>query len=159
VPTASNLNFPPAQIVANLVVVPVAADGTVCVRSSVATHLLVDAVGSFGTDGLRLRAETPRRVVDSRAGRGAPARPVPAGGRLPLTLGEPALVNVTAISPAADGYLTAFPCGPRPVVSTLNYRRWQVVPNLAPLAGPGQGCIYTQQSAHVVVDRLGTFVA
>jgi hypothetical protein len=158
VPATSNLNFPAGRIVANLVVVGVAADGSVCLRSSVATHLLVDALGSFGTGGLRLRVETPRRIVDTRAGRGAPARPLAAGGRLRFDVAEPALLNVTAVAPASDGFRTASPCGPVPVVSTLNYRRWQTVPNLTTLAGGGQGCISTQQSAHILVDRLGTFV-
>jgi hypothetical protein len=158
VPATSNLNFPAGRIVANLVVVPVAADGSVCLRSSAATHLLVDALGSFGPAGLRLRVETPRRIVDTRAGRGAPARPLTAGGRLRFTLPEPALLNVTAVSPSGDGFLTAYPCGPVPVVSTLNYRRWQAVPNLTTVAGGGQGCVATQQSAHVLVDRLGTFL-
>lgn len=46
-PTASNVNFAAAQTLPNLVVTPVAADGTVCLRTSARTHLIVDVFGSL----------------------------------------------------------------------------------------------------------------
>ncbi len=159
-PATSNLNFAFGRVVANLAVVPIAANGTVCVQSSAATHLLVDVVGWFGADGLRFRAATPRRLVDTRAGRGAPAGVVGARETLSFDLPAPALLNVTAVGPNGPGYLTAYPCGPLPTVSTLNYAAWQNVPNLTPLASGsgGRSCVLTSQASHVVIDELGTFV-
>jgi len=51
-PTASNLNFVAGQTVANLVMTRVAANGSVCLFSNVAVHLVVDVVGSH-TGGSR----------------------------------------------------------------------------------------------------------
>jgi lysophospholipase L1-like esterase len=66
-PEASNLNFVAGQTVANAVVAPVDATGEVCVRSSVAAHVLVDLSGWF-TSGLSTRV--PERVLDTRNGIG-----------------------------------------------------------------------------------------
>ncbi len=46
-PTVSNLNFAAGQTLANLVVTAVANDGTVCLRTSTTTHLIVDVFGSL----------------------------------------------------------------------------------------------------------------
>ena len=37
-------------------------------------------------------------------------------------------LNVTAADPAGAGYLTAYPCGPPPPTSTLNYHAGETVP-------------------------------
>ncbi len=46
-PTVSNVNFAAGQTLASLVVTAVAADGTVCLRTSTKTHLVVDVFGSL----------------------------------------------------------------------------------------------------------------
>lgn len=49
-PTASNLNVVPGDAVANLVVVPIGADGTVSLYNDAGTtHLVVDVLGFFST--------------------------------------------------------------------------------------------------------------
>ncbi len=48
----SSLNFLVGADVTNLVAVPVAGDGTICVTSSAPTHLVVDVFGGFGQGGL-----------------------------------------------------------------------------------------------------------
>lgn len=44
-PVVSNLDYVVGQTVPNLVSVPVAADGTVCLYASQATHLIADVFG------------------------------------------------------------------------------------------------------------------
>jgi hypothetical protein len=48
-PLASNLNFANGYDVANMVTVPVGADGTVCLYANRTTHLVVDLAGWYGT--------------------------------------------------------------------------------------------------------------
>ena len=157
VPGVSSLNFGTGQVVANLAVVRPAADGTVCFVANASTHLVLDVVGWWGDSGDRFSASTPQRLLDSRDG-GAP--PQPQGAVVSVPAGEGKLLNVTAVGPATFGYLTAYPCGPRPWVSTLNYVPGQIVPNLAPVApgGNDRACVFLQQAGHVVIDQLGTFV-
>ena len=71
-PTASNINFVAGQRIANNVIAPIGADGSVCVYVHAPTHVVVDASGWFGPDGSFVAA-TPRRLVDSRI----PLGPVP----------------------------------------------------------------------------------
>src|SRR5207245_1892222 len=65
-------------------------------------------------------------------------------------------LNVTVVNPAADGYVTVYPCGPRPDASTVNFRAGDIVPNftLVPYAG-GEVCLYAFADTHVVVDSFG----
>ena len=153
----STLNFGTSQVVANLAVVRPAADGTVCFMANASTHLVLDVVGWWGSTGERFAASTPQRLLDTRDG-GAP--PQPQGAVVSVPAGEGKLLNVTAVGPSTFGYLTAYPCGPRPWVSTLNYVPGQIVPNLAPVApgGNGRACVFLQQAGHVVIDQLGAFV-
>jgi hypothetical protein len=83
----------------------------------------------------------PARILDTRSGLGAPKAKVAAHGTLTLTVagkgGVPAnnvaavAVDVTAISPSATGYLTAYPAGAtRPGVADLNFSSGQTVTNL-----------------------------
>jgi hypothetical protein len=72
-----------------------------------------------------------------------------------------AVVNLTAVSPAADGFLTAFPCGSEPPgTSSVNYLAGEIVANLAlvPLAPDGSICVYSYAATDVVVD-VTAFVA
>jgi hypothetical protein len=48
----SNLNFVGGVDITNVAVVPLANDGTICVTTSERTHIVVDAFGGFGADGL-----------------------------------------------------------------------------------------------------------
>jgi hypothetical protein len=96
----------------------------------------------------------------------------PSGGALPapLTLkvfigpedGVPVgaagvIVNVTIVSPLADGWARVYPCGAPPSTSTLNFVADQTVPNLAVtgLSSDGAFCIDTSSTADVIVDLAG----
>jgi hypothetical protein len=157
-PTVSSLNLAPGEVVANVAATAVGGDGTVCVYTSAAMHLVVDLEGWFGSTGARLAPQTPQRIVDTRTGlggarlRGGAALAVPTGG-------DGAWLNATAVGPDTDGFLTVHPCGPLPLVSNANYRAGAVVPALAAVgAGTGGSCVTSLAATDLVVDRLGTLV-
>lgn len=110
----------------------------------------------------------PTRVADSRIAQGV-ARLEPyvpqrlsMGGRN----GVPAdatgvVVNVTAVKPEGDGFITVYPCGGAvPGTSTVNYRRRQVLPTLTTvgLSSDGAVCMVSHASTDVVVDLFGAMV-
>jgi peptidoglycan hydrolase-like protein with peptidoglycan-binding domain len=66
-PEASNVNFTKGATVANGVVAPVGADGSVCVYTYANSHLLVDIAGWF-TGGVEpaFAGNIPKRLVDTR---------------------------------------------------------------------------------------------
>jgi uncharacterized protein (DUF1800 family) len=90
------------------------------------------------------------------------------GTALTTTLGEglsvpasatAASLNITVVNPEAEGYLTVWPCGPRPLASSLNFSRGQVVPNgiIAPLSAEGSVCLFSNAATDVIVDVAGWF--
>lgn len=86
---------------------------------------------------------------------------LPAGGvfRVPVPTGRgvPAL-NVTAVRPQGDGFVTVFPCDrPRPVASNLNFRSGHTTAAavLVRPDGDGEICVYTSAATDLVVDLAG----
>ena len=67
-PLASNLNFVPGQTVPNAVISKLGAGGQVCLFTSAASHLVVDAGGYFPTTMVYVPLATPARLLDSRPG-------------------------------------------------------------------------------------------
>lgn len=66
-PEASNVNFARGATVANGVVAPIGADGSICVYTSTNAHLLVDIAGWFGGGaGAGFVGNVPARLVDTR---------------------------------------------------------------------------------------------
>jgi hypothetical protein len=158
-PVVSTLNLAPGEVVANVAVAAVGGDGTVCIFTSAAIHLVVDLEGWFGAIGALLAPQTPQRIVDTRTGLGG----AKLGAATALTVtgsGAGAWVNATAVDPHDDGFLTVHPCGPLPLVSNANYRAGAVVPALAAVgATGGTFCITSRAATELVVDRLGTLVS
>lgn len=157
-PLASNLNVAAGETRAALVVAPLAADGSVCLLTSMATHLVADLQGWFDPAGA-YRATAPARLLDTRTGGAAR---VGAGGSVALDLPAgltAATVTVTADQPTAAGYVTLHPCdAPRPLASALNPVVGQAVANAALVPG-GRLCAFTSQPAHLLVDVSGGFTA
>jgi hypothetical protein len=114
---------------------------------------------------------TPQRVLDTRAGLGAPATRLGPGATIGLqvtgaggvpTAGVSAVVmNVTVTEPTATSFLTAWPAGEaRPVASNLNYGSGQTVPNLVVVkvgAGGKVELFNNAGSAHVIADVAGWY--
>ena len=116
---------------------------------------------------------SPERLLDTRDGVGAPKGMWPAGNILELQVtgagatavpaaASAVVLNVTVVSPTADGFATVWPCGsPQPTASNLNYRAGETIPNLvtAKLGSGGKVCIASQSTAHLLADVNGWFAA
>lgn len=176
-PNASNLNFVPGEVVPNLVVVKIGTGGNVCIFSSAATDLLVDASGQFIGSGTFGPLSAPVRLLDTRTGGqtadgqhaavGAVAANVPyelpVAGRAGLPANPATVVlNVTAALPAARGYVTVYPCGQGiPTASNLNFVVGDVVPNLvvAKVGAAGKVCLVSSVTSDLIVDASGSISA
>ena len=172
-PTVSSLNPTPDRVRPNLVVTPVSAGGTVCLYTLAETHLVVDVTGYLSSGSLRrFTPSEPFRFVDTRdrqrpevnSGTGGnqlqagQTLVVPIAGVRGVPSGAKAVsLNLTVTNANGSGYITAWPCGARPVVSTANYEANTPVSNGAqlPLAADGSLCIFSLQTAHVVIDVNG----
>jgi LPXTG-site transpeptidase (sortase) family protein len=164
-PNVSNLNLPgPGATLANLVTVPVGADGGVDVFTETGTHVIVDLFGWYEptgwTDRGRFQPVVPDRVYDSRRGQA-----VGRGGTIRVGLkGVPpsasaAVLNVTAVNSPGAGFWTAFAAGTdRPSTSNLNTSAGATVPNqvIVPLTN-GSIDLYSDVGGHVLVDIVGFF--
>ena len=178
-PWVSNLNFVRGQTVPNMVVTPVATDGTVRLYngSPGTVQLLADVSGYYlGGNPQRpgmFASVSPSRLLDTRYGIGAPKTAVAANGTVVLqvegaggvpTSGVSAVVlNVTATQPQAVGALTVWGGGARPRSSNLNFVAGQTVPNLviAPVDSAGQVRFYNGSSGTVqlLADVFGYYGA
>ena len=170
-PLASNLNPRPADPTANLVVAPVDGDRSVCLTTSVATHLVVDLTGWFGPDGLPFHPDTGQRLVDTRTsprpdrGNGPVAAGtelvLPVAGRTGVPVAARAVaVNITVTGAAGAGFAVAHPCGAAlPPTSTLNFLADESRANHAyvGLSDDGRLCVFTNQTTDVIVDLVGWF--
>lgn len=158
VPNASNVNVTAGATVANSVVTATDASGAVCLVSSVATHLIVDLNGWYGTAGLAsFGALAPARLLDTRQS----AR-LGTGAKLAITVGGQSAValNVTIAEPAAAGFATVWPCGlPKPNASNVNFAKGQTVANAVNVGvgTNGQVCVTSSVATQVIVDHDGEF--
>ncbi len=79
---------------------------------------------------------------------------------IPLTGVTAVSMNLTAVGPTAEGYVTVWPCGSaKPDTSNVNFVKDQIVPNavIAPVDATGKVCIASSVGTHVVVDINGWF--
>ena len=178
-PTASNLNFVAGQVIPNLVVAPVGANGKVDLYngSPGTTHLVADVQGYFLTGGGSTPGSfasiVPSRLLDTRIGVGAPTGAVPGGatvslavagrGGVPLAGVAAVVLNVTAVAPSKGGVITVYGDGTtRPTASNLNFVAGQVIPNLvvAPVGANGKVDLYNGSpgTTHLVADVQGYFL-
>lgn len=177
-PDASNLNFRTGQTVPNAVITPVSGSGEVCFYVFGSTDVIADINGYFPS-GSGFVATDPVRVADTRAGSAQGLRTVTKqriGGNTTLQLQLTNLpggitpasgigavsLNVTAVNTTANqygGYVTTYPCGALPDVSSLNFVSNQIVPNavIAPLSANGTICFYAYGETDLIVDLNGYF--
>ena len=172
---SSNLNVEAAgQTIANLVVVPVGADGKVTLYSQSGSQLVADVFGFFvtassATDG-RYMPLQPSRLLDTRTQ--APGK-LPANGSVKVAVrdhgGVPdrgagaVVLNVTAVDATNAGFLQVIPTGGSTGIGTssnLNVGRGhQTIPNLVivPIGADGSVTVYSQSGTDLIVDVLGYF--
>lgn len=171
-PFTASLNPVAGAIRPNLVISPVAADGSVCLFSSSEVDLVVDVTGYLSNRAAaKFEATVPFRFTDTREAStpelnaGTNGR-VGAGQVLAIPIagvrGVPASatavsVNIAVTGATAPGFITAWPCGERPTTANVNYRVNAATSNGAqlPLSPDGQLCVYSMSSAHVIIDVNG----
>jgi alpha-tubulin suppressor-like RCC1 family protein len=141
-PLASNLNVPPGDTRANLVIVKVGASGQVSFSNDAGTiDLLADVAGYYGPNGgQRYTPVSPVRLWDSRGGPGPVGRvgtgqvqsiPVTGLAGVPANGVTAVALNVTAVGATASTYVTAWSSGEtRPLASNLNVPPGDTRPNL-----------------------------
>ncbi len=171
-PLASNLNVPPGDVRANLVVVKVGAGGQVSVFNNAGNvDFVADVAGWYGPGaGDRYTPVSPSRTWDTRFGPGPTGR-IEAGGSRNVTVtglgGVPAtgvtavVLNVAAVNPSARTFITAWPAGEaRPLAANLNVPAGDVRANLVfvKVGGSGQVSFYNNAGdVDLVADVAGYF--
>ncbi|MBB5868270.1 hypothetical protein F4553_001649 [Allocatelliglobosispora scoriae] len=181
-PNASSINFAKGETRANSVIVALGTDGKIDIFNAVgSTHILIDVAGYYADatplpDGAavggQLHPVTPQRLIDTRTSWHS-MLPAGAAARVLIDYGPEitphirgVVVNVTAVTPTADGYLQAWSgdWGEQPTHSTLNFRKGSVVPNqaivgtvpcLVLICGEPvrqQIMVWTSADTHVLVD-------
>jgi hypothetical protein len=169
-PNASNLNYQGGQDIPNLAVAKLSATGAVCVFSSATTDVIVDVNGYARGSGVA--TVTPTRVLDTRVGgqtfdgAGQGGGPLAAGtvravqlaGRAGVFEGTAAILNVTAVGPAGNGFVTVFPCGDPPNASNLNVQAGEDIANsvVAKLDPTGRVCLVASVTTDLLVDVAGS---
>ena len=169
-PIGSNVNVNGrADVRANLVVVPVGADGSVTIDTDGIGRVTFDVAGYISGDasspsGLgRFHLSAPTRTYDSRAG------DTPVGlGRTGTRRFDPGVPdgasaiaqNVTMARSGGRGFLTVYPSEPRPETSSLNASgpgQIRGALGLVALADDGSLLVWADQDNGLVVDRFGWF--
>lgn len=171
VPYVSSINTRSAIPVPNAVVVPLEESRRVCLYSSVSTHLIVDVDGWFGIDGEPFHGLAPSRILDSRYGPRPDGRTgqfaagtttrIPIAGIGPVPgLATGVALNLTATESAGPGFLTVYPCGTKPsLTSSLNFETGDTRANhvIAGLDATGAVCIFTPTTTSVILDVTGWY--
>ncbi|WP_128976316.1 hypothetical protein [Streptomyces roseicoloratus] len=133
-PDVSNLNFTAGQTVPNLVIVPVKDGRITFYNRAGSVDVIADVAGYFkqGT-GSVFTGMQPKRMMDTRAGLGAPKGKVGAGQSVSLTVGtkyKAVVLNVTATNPTEASFVSVHPYGTtRTSASNLNFVAGQTVAN------------------------------
>ncbi|MEZ5259839.1 MAG: hypothetical protein R2705_24025 [Ilumatobacteraceae bacterium] len=142
-------------------------DGPAAAATVDPTPVLATTGGSLSSTEVsiagRYESAAPQRVLDSRRQAGGtliPDRPVslPLADRIPADA-IAVVLNVTVVGAATPGYVTVWPGGTRPEVSTVNAdHAGQVVANLAtvPVADGGVQLV-ASMSTDLVVDLVGWY--
>ena len=178
-PGTSNLNFTPGDTTPNLVISPVANDGTIALtnNSSGTVHLIADTSGYYtaGTPSTpgAFSSQAPFRQLDTRNGTGGTTGPVAPGatirvpvtgrGGIPATGVSAVAINVTATSPTSFGNITVHAGGTTaPGTSNLNFTPGDTTPNLviSPVANDGTIALTNNSSGtvHLIADTSGYYI-
>lgn len=175
-PSTSNLNYATNVNVANLVIVPVGANGKIDLRNvGNKVQLIGDVFGYFTSDftaagDTTYTPVTPARILDTRTGTGAPQAQlgrdsvlaVQAGGAGGIPTGVSAVaVNITAVNAAGGGHLIEYADGTaQPAVSNLQFgvKAATAEAAIVPVGADGKFDIYDSgPPVDVVADVLGYF--
>lgn len=154
-PATSMIQASAGETLSASAVVPVGANGRIALYNNAgSTHVVVDVQGWFtatttggGTGGFV--PVTQARLVDTRAGLGAPAGAVAPGGAVTVTIGgvpdgaPSAMLDVVVPSAGTGGYWDAAPAGTTAWSSVLQF---------------GAGTTSSASAVRLAADRRVTFV-
>ena len=145
--------------------VPVAADGTICVRSMNPVDVVVDLTGVFDAAGeLRLVPTDPTRMLDTRTATGGWSPYQGSGQVLDVRVVPPearaVTGTITLVAPLRPGWLKAYPCGTEPRTSTVNAGIETVFANAVTVGvdAGGRMCIKALSATHTLFDVTGWWV-
>ena len=178
VPVVANVNTGEAlDRRANLVLVPLGADGSIDLAVRNVVNVIVDVVGSF-TDGSDPASATglyqplePTRIVDTRSALGFGRLPGGVSNTVnPAAVPDSALAvsqNIAMVGTGGAGFVAAFPAGLAsvPVVSNGNSTAAGQVRSTLSLTTAGTGgaagglAYHTSMASDLVVDVTGYFQA
>ena len=161
-PTVANLTHRASETVASSAVVPIGADGKVCLYQSSAGHLVVDLNGTFGPDS-GLVPLIPQRALDTRGG-AAPAQNTITTVHLGTLEGAPtapflAVVNLTAVA-SLDGAVRVFTCTtdvPLTPSRPVEAGRVQSIGLIVATDEHGDVCVHATGGVHLVLDVFSAF--
>ncbi len=169
-PTASNLNWTPGRIVANLVEVALGSDGAVNLFNAAGSaDIVVDVQGwvqattSTAAYGSYLNPMAPFRVLDTRDGTGGPNIRLGPGATITVPVdggfSDVLALNVTVTNASAPSYLVVWASGqPHPSSSNLNFEAGQTVANRVIVPVAGSINIYNAAGfVDVIADLNGAF--
>ena len=173
-PLASNLNFVKGQTASTSVTTAVSQAGEICVYSSAKTNLIAD-VNSWSAPNAGYESISPQRLLDTRAlspqgaisvvkkkyGTDSELRVKVAGAAgLPGARIGSVSLNVTVTEPENEGFITVYPCGIRPLASSLNFVTNQTISAsvTSPVSADGEICIYSSAPTNLIADAFGWFV-
>ncbi|MFN0027307.1 MAG: hypothetical protein ACKV2O_09035 [Acidimicrobiales bacterium] len=168
-PGTSTVNFDAHQTVANAATAALNDDGEVCLYTTSETDLVVDYSGYLQTT--LFRSMRPQRLFDTRIdGQLGPSAKVPGGhavrvqvvGQSDIPADAAAVsLNLTVTDADAGGFVTAYPCGDRPLASNLNHPPMSAVPNavVVGLDAGGGFCLFSTSTAHLLGDLNGWYPA
>lgn len=165
-PTVSNINVAPGRTRANLAVVKVGADGNIqLLVAETSADVIVDVYGYYAPNGGMVRPISPQRIADTRTS--GPLGPhdtrrfaVAGLGGVPANA-TGVIMNLTAVAPTSDGYLTVWPAGTKqPTASNVNFTGGQDVPNLVMvgLQGGAVDIFNELGNTHVLLDVVAYVV-
>jgi glucose/arabinose dehydrogenase len=177
VPAVSNVNVSGLlDRRANLVLVPVGADGSIDLGLRNVTNVIVDVVGSFTDPGAVLSDNglyvpvTATRVIDTRSGLGFTKLAAASSGTVnPAVVPDNALAvshNIVIVNTVGAGFIAAFPAGlgSVPLVSNGNAIAESQVRSTLSITAAGTGVgnagaitYYVSMASDVVVDVTGYF--
>jgi hypothetical protein len=169
-PETSNLNVRVGIGTPNLVVGLLDSTRSLCIYSNAGSHIVVDLAGWWSPGPDRFNSIDPVRAYDTRelaqplrlpAGH---VRDVPIAGSFVPGDATAAVVTLTATDALNQGWISVFPCGETPpITSNLNVRvnearAVSAIVGLGtdPLA-KGKICIQSNITTHVIIDVNGYY--
>ena len=121
------------------------------------SHVVLDIAGWFGpgAGGLLFQQRAATRLLDTRS---ASASPVQSEQAVNVT--AVSVLNVASTESAAQGFVTARPCGSNATSSLIDTTPGENTANVTAV-GPGTSgatCIQASVPSHLVVDQFAVFV-